>query len=100
MNVSALNSAWTFSELLSLGGGHPVGNGNFASGGLTRNGPGTFVVRLKFTPGSEGVFLEGTLQSSGADGPCQTTGMTGTVYLSGFAGYTPLGTFTATRVFP
>ena len=77
--------------------GHPVGSGTLY-GGLTRDALGSYIVRLKFTPGSEGYFLEGKLHQSTSNGQCDCDSLSGTVYLSGFAGNTPIGTFTATRV--
>jgi hypothetical protein len=100
VNVNASNSSWTFYDVLYLGGPHPIGSGSFYSGGLARNESGAFLIRLKFTSGSEGIFLEGRPQSARVNGECVTTGLTGVVYLSGFAGTTPMGSFTATRVFP
>ena len=79
------------------GSGHPVGSGTLY-GGLTRDTLGNYIVRLKFTPGSEGYFLEGYLHQSTVNGPCSSDRMAGTAYLSGFAGHTAIGTFTATRV--
>jgi hypothetical protein len=79
------------------GNGHPIGTG-VLYGGLTKDGLGNFIVRLRFSPGAEGYVIEGHLHRGTVNGQCGYDSMSGTVYLSGFTQGESIGTFTATRV--
>jgi hypothetical protein len=77
---------------------HPVGSGNFTRGSVDWS-VSPHVARLYFSNQPEGgTYLEGPLQTTMVNGRCVYTGMSGTVYQGGFAGFTPIGTFVATRV--
>ena len=91
------SGSWHFAETgFCIDEGHPVGNGNIYRAVLRTNVM-PHSIELFFTPGPEGEFLRGTMQTTTTNGRVQYTGMAGTVYLRGFAGDTELGTFAATR---
>jgi hypothetical protein len=101
LNVSLANipsGTWQLEEgVCSLDGLHPTGNGNFSRGSITATNV-NHMLTLWFTAfGGEGYFLEGTLQQATVNGQRVYTGMSGLVYVSGFAAPSPIGTFTATR---
>ena len=97
--VNSSNNYWNIStdDFCDFGADHPSGTG-VLYGGLTRNQFGNLVVRLRFTSGVEGYLLEGVLHRGTVNGQCGYDSMSGTVFLSGFAGEDAIGTFTATRV--
>ncbi len=96
--LNSVSNFWQMSVEDFCGGGlHPSGTG-VLYGGLTRDSLGNYFVRLRFNNFSEGYFLQGTLHRTNVNGQCVYDRMTGQLYLSGFAGETPLGPFTATRV--
>jgi hypothetical protein len=77
---------------------HPTGSGNFTQGSVDWTVL-PHIARLYFSNQPEGgTYLEGTLQQTIVNGECAYTGMSGTVYQGGFAGFTPIGTFIATRI--
>lgn len=98
--LNASSNFWNISvtDICGLnGGGHPAGTG-VLYGGLSRDALGNFIVRLKFNPGSEGYLLKGQLHRGTVNGQCSYDSISGDLYLSGFAGETPIGPFTATRI--
>jgi len=79
-------------------GAHPTGSGNFTLSSVVDWTVSPQIARLYFSNQPEGgTFLEGTLQQTIVNGECAYTGMSGIVYQGGFAGFTPIGTFIATR---
>ncbi len=89
---------WFCAEVGSVNHRHPTGNAAFAGGGVTVT-PTNHFVRLNFTPiaGDSGVYLEGPMQLGMDNGRPIYTSFSGTVFENGFAGPSPIGTFTATR---
>jgi hypothetical protein len=81
---------------LCFDGLHPTGNGNLGRGWVDWTAS-PHRARFFFNGGPEGTYLEGILQGAITNSQCVYTGMVGTVYESGFAGTTELGTFTARR---
>jgi len=97
LNVSLANLAsdgWQLEEwFCAFDRLHPVGSGTFVRGNITATNA-NHILTLWFNAGT---FLEGTLEQKTTNGHRIYSGIAGTVYRSGVAGNSPIGTFTATR---
>jgi len=89
---------WSCDDFLMVDYLHPIGNGQFVSGGIFID-QGSHAVALAFTPvvADSGVFLVGDMDIGNVGGRPAYTGFSGYVYINGIAGPSEIGFFSATR---